>query len=124
MKRLLAALALCLSVPAAADSQQLALSEPAVFLPMLTRGVENGIADPIWFYIAAIINGANTYAVLTAGQPVICGAPVGDDMGLTTDTIMRFVVVNDLVAAEHALFEIVIVLSHAEAFPCNTDWNV
>lgn len=124
MKRLLAALALCLGVPAAADGQQLALSEPAVFLPMLTRGVENGIADPIWFYIAAIINGANTHAVLTTGQPIICGAPVGDDMDLTTDTIMRFVVINDLVAAEHALFEIVIVLSHTEAFPCATDWNV
>ena len=124
MKRLLAAVALCLGVPSAADSQQLALSEPAVFLPMLTRGIENGIADPIWFYIAAIINGANTHAVLTTGQPIICGAPVGGDMDQTTDTIMRFVVVNDLVADENALFEIVILLSHAEAFPCKMDWNV
>lgn len=123
MRRWLAAASVLIFQALPANAQQLALATPDEFVPLLERASEFGPYDPVWFYIAAVINGANTLNVLNTGNGLICGAPVSDDIEETTDTIMRFLVTNDLLASDSALFEIVVLLSHAQAYPCTADWN-
>lgn len=121
MRALAAALA-ALAFPFSAQSQAV-LSPPSDFVPWLEEARQAGPEHPAWVYVAGLINGANVHSLLAYGTPVVCNTPGGNDIDQTLDTIMNYVAEYKLAGDPNALFEIVVVVSHAIAFPCSEGWG-
>jgi|DEB0MinimDraft_10_1074344.scaffolds.fasta_scaffold02267_6 hypothetical protein len=107
--------AVCL--PTTARAQY--LTGPQFYLPTLNSAVDDGLVNPIWFYINGLIAGANTAFVLAHGEPKICQAHPIEDVQQTHAVILEYLVRYDLLDKEYAALEIVVVAAYSEAYPCN-----
>lgn len=95
------------------------LTGPQHYLPALNSAVDEGLINPIWFYINGLIAGANTASVLLANEPMVCEPHPIEDVQRTHAVILEYLVRYDLLDKEYAALEIIAVAAFAEAYPCN-----